>query len=349
MSSESAPIERTETCQRLVEDFLKGEMPPDTLWNELRETGITSKEADSWIEMMKSRLDARNAVSKLLHDNRLGNEQHVPQTAPPAPSGSRSGVGTVPSSDLAADLLNLTYQSTSSHALSPNLLSAAPHLAELRNTAENSHLHETWRLRRAFIGEKSLDGIVDLMQQQYLEDPIPRSLWRDIIRDRFVDFEKLYASMDVGYDHRDEPTDFVDDYAIVKKDEAIAKRAVETESDWSRVFRAWMDGVCLLYPHRLSELRDYRKIVMDLFRALPGQPDVAIRFDFHARDSYAKHPFRMDDRAQLNIPLLSQLLLVPDSSEQSGSDNASSSSSSSSIPFESQPPTPEPDTTADPY
>jgi len=107
------------------------------------------------------------------------------------------------------------------------------------------HLDETWKLRQLFTAEK-VDAIVDLMQQQQLDEPIPRSIWRDIIQDRFVNFEKLYASMDLGYDHQDELKDFLGGYAIVKKDQASAKRSVQTEAEWIRVFGAWMAGVTLL-------------------------------------------------------------------------------------------------------
>jgi hypothetical protein len=84
--------------------------------------------------------------------------------------------------------------------LSPGLLSAAPHLKQLRDqSASDPHLDKTWKLRGRFTAEKTVD------------------------QDHFIDVEKLYVSMDVGYDHRDEPTDFVEGYAIVKEDEALAR------------------------------------------------------------------------------------------------------------------------------
>jgi hypothetical protein len=51
-----------------------------------------------------------------------------------------------------------------------------------------------------------------------MPDPIPWSIWRDILLDKYVDFKKLYAGMDRGYDHDDEPKDFMSGYSIVKKD-----------------------------------------------------------------------------------------------------------------------------------
>ncbi|KAJ7239884.1 hypothetical protein C8J57DRAFT_1245700 [Mycena rebaudengoi] len=103
--------------------------------------------------------------------------------------------------------------------LSPTLLSAAPHLAQLSAGVKvNPHIEETWRLRCAYGTDKSLDPIVDVMQLQVLVDPLARTIWRLIIQDHFVDFEKLYAALGVGYDHQDEPKEFAGGYALIKKE-----------------------------------------------------------------------------------------------------------------------------------
>ena len=82
--------------------------------------------------------------------------------------------------------------------------------------------------------------------------------------------------MDLGYDHQDELKDFPGGYVIVKKDQASAKRQIQTEAEWIRVFRAWMAGVTLLYPHCVSELQEYWKFVMELFHAVLSRPSIAI-------------------------------------------------------------------------
>jgi hypothetical protein len=41
--------------------------------------------------------------------------------------------------------------------------------------------------------------------------------------DSFVDFEKLFASMDEGYNHHNDPKDFGASYALVKKDQAFSR------------------------------------------------------------------------------------------------------------------------------
>ena len=114
--------------------------------------------------------------------------------------------------------------------------------------------------------------------------------------------------MDMGYDHHDDPKDFGAGYALVKKDQAFSKRALRTEADWIWVFGAWAVGVAFFFPHREAELRDYQAIVMDLFRAVPANPLIGISFDVQVCDKYSKKPFHLDDRAQLNLPLLAQML-----------------------------------------
>ncbi|KAJ6607544.1 hypothetical protein B0H10DRAFT_2439533 [Mycena sp. CBHHK59/15] len=181
--------------------------------------------------------------------------------------------------------------SSSSTSLSAALLSVAPHMAQLSaGVTADPHIEETWKLRRAFAADKSLDLVIDLMQLQALVDPLPRTIWRSIVQDQYINFEKINAAFEVGYDHQDEPKDFAGEYVLVKKEQVLAKRAVKTETEWVRVFAAWRTGFCLLYPHRAAELSGYLKVVTDLFRAVPQDPSVAIRFDAVARDKYAKSP-----------------------------------------------------------
>ena len=114
--------------------------------------------------------------------------------------------------------------------------------------------------------------------------------------------------MDMGYDHHDDPKDFGVGYALVKKDQAFSKHALQTEADWIQVFSAWAVGVAFFFPCWEAELRDYQAIIMDLFHAVPANHFVTISFDLQVQDKYSKKPFHLNDWAQLNIPLLAQML-----------------------------------------
>jgi hypothetical protein len=189
-------------------------------------------------------------------------------------------------------------------------LLAAPHLAGLLLATNESDqiISATWKIRNALASEKCVDNVVAILQQQNLRDPLPLSIWRDIVNDKYVNFEKLFASTVPGFDHNDEPKILSGEYAVVKKNDVSRKKLVLTESDWTRVFNAWADGVLLLYKHRKEELSSYRGFVIELFRALPNEPSRAIRIDADVRDRYGKSPFRLDDRNVFNSFSFTRLL-----------------------------------------
>jgi hypothetical protein len=206
-------------------------------------------------------------------------------------------------------------------AMQPAILQHAPHLGYSFGAKHDPHLEETFRLRKAFSAEKACDDAIDLVQRTPIANPLPRPIWRDIMLDRFVAFDKLHAALDSGYDWNDEPKDFGGGYAIVKKDLYVSKKPVRLESEWTRVFNAWEGGVCRVYPHRVDELQEYRKLIMEMFQATPEDPSIAIKFDADIRERYAKGPFHMDDVATHRIPMLKQVFYSKDrsSTKRSGS------------------------------
>jgi len=190
------------------------------------------------------------------------------------------------------------------------VLLAAPHLTGLLLATNESDpiVSTTWKIRNALTSEKCVDNIVAILQQQNLRDPLPLSIWRDIVNDKYVNFEKLFASTVPGFDHNDEPKILSGEYAVIKKNDVSRKKPVLTESDWTRVYDAWSDGVLLLYKHRMDELSSYQGFVIELFRALPNEPSRAIRIDVDVRDHYGKSPFRLDDRNIFNSFSFTRLL-----------------------------------------
>ena len=109
------------------------------------------------------------------------------------------------------------------------------------------------------------DILVNKAQFAPVRDPLPQTFWRKILLDAYINFEKLFALMDKGYDHHDDLKDFSMDYALVKKDQAFSKWPLCTEADWIQVFSAWSSGVAFFFPHHDAELWDYQAIIMDLF------------------------------------------------------------------------------------
>lgn len=213
------------------------------------------------------------------------------------------------SASLLASLLGLDATlAPKSASISSTILSQAPHIAALVSSGiSDPHIAETFRLRQLFAMEKSFDNLIAILQALLLKEPIACPFWRLIIQDHYVDFAKLFASMDRGYDHNEDAKEFFVGFAIIKKDISSAKRLVTSEADWYRIFDAWAKGVVSLYLHRETELASYREMVVELFRAVPHDPGIAIHFDEDIRSRYAKRPFKMDLKSEVQIPLLSQV------------------------------------------
>ncbi|KAF8799124.1 hypothetical protein BYT27DRAFT_7217987 [Phlegmacium glaucopus] len=240
----------TEACGKLVEDTINGRYMLADFGRELRKTGISVVEAADYVQEVKQRLEGRH------DDVQPTNSTPISTTSPPtsgqdAPaSSSTPEIETHPdpsatevneeiawalltsklncerpmgSSDSpriensVSDVLKALVPSSSSNSsIPPSVLAIAPHLATLSHS------------------EKAIDPIIDLMQCQHLPDPIPRSIWRKIIQDEFVDFERLYGSTDRNYSHQDDQKEFAGGFVLTKKEQMSAKKAVGLEAEWSR-------------------------------------------------------------------------------------------------------------------
>ena len=343
MASNEGPLEDVrriaETCEKLVEDVVYGRCSMENFGERLRNTGISSEAGSDYVQEVKQRLENQlsntqstegggpagsatsvtgeqsdtvggNAESETPTSGDVGEEvgwallrSRLDQIRPNPSSGNQRMDKTI------TDLFKTLESSTSSDSTIPaSVLTVAPHLSKLSKADSlDEHLRKTWELRQVYSTEKAMDPIIDLMQNQPLEDPIPRSVWRKILRDEFVDFERLYGSTDRNYSHKDDHEEFAGGFVLTRKEQVYSKKLVRTEADWTRIFSAWEAGVLLLYPHRVYELQKYRRTIIDLFRATPFKPTIAIYFDIEVRDRYARSPFRLDDRDQLQVPLLAQL------------------------------------------
>ncbi|PBK59922.1 hypothetical protein ARMSODRAFT_838177, partial [Armillaria solidipes] len=282
--------------------------------NEERENTPEGLTAEETLEFRKAREERLAAAAKEREDARAKAVEDAAWANLQAKLRmlKADGAAAKPSLDpasLLANLLGLDATLASKPAsISSTILSQAPHIAALVSSGiSDPHIAETFRLRQLFAAEKSFDSLIAFLQSLPLKEPIARPFWRLIIQDHYVDFAKLFASMDRGYDHNEDAKELFAGFAIIKKDASSAKRPVVSEADWYRVFDAWAKGVVSLYPHREAELASYRETVVELFRAVPHDPGIAIHFDEDIRSRYAKRPFRMDLKSEVQIPLLSQV------------------------------------------
>jgi hypothetical protein len=260
-----------------VDDAISGSISGPSFLERLKDAGATPNEAKDYIDQYTQR--HRNQET-------TGSNNAIPPPGQPVANpvdtatsiawallrakvnhfqGGISQTAANSGASLSDELANLFGLSNAKGAIPASVLAKAPHLSKLSDSSTTDpHLEKTQDLLSVYSPQTSQDILVSKAQFAPVGDPLPRTIWRKILLDHFIDFEKLFASMDKGYDHHDDPKDFGAGYALVKKDQAFSKRPLRTEADWIRVFSAWCAGVAFFFPHREAELRDYQSIVMDL-------------------------------------------------------------------------------------
>lgn len=328
---------QVEACHQLLDRAAAGTLSGASFINALQDTGLSSNETRDYVDELRRHLDQQRPATP--EQPVAAPDSTTPGNVPPSSIAESVGWALLHSS--IDDIHGSTSDQTPNNLLSNELvtllgladkgaipasvLAKAPHLSILSEASQSDkHLNETQVLLTAYSPQSVQDVLVAKAQFAPVSDPLPHTIWRKIILDQFVDFEKLFALMEKGYDHHDDPKDFGADFALVKKEQAFPKCMLHTEADWIQVFTS---GVCFFFRHRTEELHTYRTIVMDLFRASPN-PLVAIEFDIHVHDKYTRKPYHLDDRDHLNFPLLTQMLRVPNASSVPCSSSKCSASNS---------------------
>jgi hypothetical protein len=225
-------------------------------------------------------------------------------------------------SHLADEVANFLGILNTKGAIPAAVLAKAPHLANLAHSARaDVHLEKTQELLAVFSPQATQEALITKAQFASVGVPLPWTIWCKIILDHFIDFEKLFVSMEKGYDHHDNPKDFRAGYVLVKKEQAFTKLKLRSEADWLQVFNAWAAGMSYFFCHRENELQVYQYFVSDLFRAVLTNVQVAIEFNVEVHDKYVHKPFCLDDKAELNVPLLAQMFRGPSTTSSSCSSN----------------------------
>jgi hypothetical protein len=224
---------RAEECQRIVDEAISTFISGPAFLDRLKVAGATPDEARDYVEQYTHRRRDQDAAG-------LANAHGEPALAQPGgddpdpaniatlvawallrakvnhfqPTSSQSAA--TAGGFLTEELAGLLGLSSTKGAIPASVLAKAPHLFKLSDpTATDPHLEKTQELLSVYSPQTSQDILVNKAQFAPVSDPLPRTFWRKILLDSFVDFEKLFASMDKGYDHHDDPKDFGGGYALV--------------------------------------------------------------------------------------------------------------------------------------
>lgn len=116
---------------------------------------------------------------------------------------------------------------------------------------------------------------------------IPDALWGDVIANRYIDLDKIFAALysvdgDASERFRIGELDLV---AHTPR----STRKISEHGDWTITWVIYQEAVTFLYPHRADELRDYYNFVTGLFRSLAsGERSRAINYDRAVRSEVGR-------------------------------------------------------------
>ena len=326
-SVDSSVNSRVTACEKLVDEAVEKDLPASVFAESLKSMGLKAVEAADYLDEFNQRVAIRRSKAKQPGSptRELSTETHPAvedqfdrdraveeaawaslmsklQAEVPAPLPSPSGLV-----DKMLDFLGQDVASSTS--LSKAVLAVAPHLADDKDTIfEDPYLKETHKCKIAYTSQRPFENLVIRGQGRRMREPVANSIWRLVILDKYVDFEKLYATLDPGYNPHDDAKDLNDKFMLLEKNAVRSKRSVLTEAEWMRLYDIWVEAVLHFYPHRSVELSAYRELIVNMFRAtvspLPG-----IQYDRDSRERYSRQPYRLDSSKDvLPFPLLSQLL-----------------------------------------
>ncbi|KAJ3744570.1 hypothetical protein EV360DRAFT_90142 [Lentinula raphanica] len=198
-------------CQKVVDDANAGRITSVEARRKLESEGISGEVLQSYLVQLQ-RLPEGSGRAPDLEDNNpvdrgrtpegldedqsrefrrrraeiIGRAQEVGGDS--SQGGTQAGVG-VPTNERnpAAPESNKEPFLSDSSVLAQQL-KAIERLVGATSTGD-PHVDETLRTKRVYLGEQNMDALIDLFQSQLLTDPLPRSLWRLILKDEYVSFE----------------------------------------------------------------------------------------------------------------------------------------------------------------
>ncbi|KAJ7125748.1 hypothetical protein C8R43DRAFT_1135075 [Mycena crocata] len=112
---------------------------------------------------------------------------------------------------------------------------------------------------------------------------IPESLWKNVLLDRFVDFDTILAGAFSTDAEESQQLVLGDSHVEIKKPKLVTK--ISTHGQWINAFRTYEDAVNFAFDGRVDELRAYWGHINDLFSTRnPSLHGRIINYDRAARN-----------------------------------------------------------------
>lgn len=121
--------------------------------------------------------------------------------------------------------------SISSSDIPQSVLSITSFLTHYNQFYPDLHLLKTFALRDTYSHNKVIDALVHAMQCWSIVDLLPKALWKDIIQNKLVNFDKILDALNLGFRQEDELKDIGGNYQLVRKDYFSVKKSILTEID----------------------------------------------------------------------------------------------------------------------
>ncbi|KAF8595619.1 hypothetical protein BDV93DRAFT_414739, partial [Ceratobasidium sp. AG-I] len=128
-------------------------------------------------------------------------------------------------------------------------------------------IHPVVRTTRQLVSEyaEDLDATKrDLLNTSNLP-ALPDSVWKSILKDEYVDLDKIYSTYNSSVDTRKRSEKLAEGLWLQTESDAPTKH-ISTSTDWIITFRSYMRGVLVAFPHRRQELESWEDLISTKFR-----------------------------------------------------------------------------------
>ena len=242
-SNDSSVLSQVSACERLVDEAVEKDLSATELADSLKELGIRAAEAADYIDEFNQRIAIHRSKARQPNSppdelperaethapDQREHDKAVEEAAWASLRSKLETAATTCSSDLSTNVLNKVFkllgqEDSSPSSLSKTVLAVVPHLADDNDMVfEDPHLNETQKCKIAYASQKPFENLIIKAQGRKVREPVANSIWRLVILDKYVDFEKLFVMLDSDYNPNDEAKELNDKFTLLEKHSISSK------------------------------------------------------------------------------------------------------------------------------